>query len=111
MNLVIERDATPLTVDPDGVARIGGTRVTLDTLTGAFLDGASPEEIALQYPSLDLGDIYAVVAYYLRHRTQVEGYLEGRQKEAREVRRQNETRSAVGGIRRRLLARRSQPRH
>ena len=45
----------PVATDVDGVTRVGETRVTLDTVIGAFLDGAAAEEIVFQYPSLDLG--------------------------------------------------------
>ena len=62
----------PITTDSDGVMRVGGTRVTLDTVIGAFRDGATAEEISHQYPSLSLADIYAVIAYYLRRRAEVE---------------------------------------
>ncbi|MEW5830264.1 MAG: DUF433 domain-containing protein, partial [Chloroflexota bacterium] len=52
MTLEIETQPLPLAVDIDGVVRISGTRVTLDTVIYAFLDGATAEEIAQQYPSL-----------------------------------------------------------
>lgn len=35
--------------DADGVIRVGGTRVTLDTLVEAFNEGATAEVIAQQY--------------------------------------------------------------
>ena len=54
----------PLTTDDDGVIRVGGTRVTLDTLIAAFTEGATAEEIAQQYPSVRLADIYSVIGYY-----------------------------------------------
>jgi len=98
----------PLRIDEDGVARVGGTRVTLDTLIGAYLDGAAPEQIVLSYDSLDLADVHEVIAYYLRHRPVVEAYLKQRQQQAEAVRRQNEERWPSRGIRERLLARRSQ---
>lgn len=40
--------------------------MTLDAVVGSFDAGATPEEIAQQYPSLALEDVYAVVTYYLR---------------------------------------------
>jgi hypothetical protein len=80
----------------------------LDTIIGAFQDGATAEEIAHQYPSVELADVYSVIAYYLRHRSEVEEYLQRRGKEAAEVRRQNEARFDPRGIRDRLLARRAQ---
>ena len=99
----------PIQIDPDGVARVGKTRVTLDTALMAFQEGATAEEIAQQYPSLDLVDVYSVVAYYLRKRSDVQQYLERRQRQADLVRKENESRFDPSGIRGRLLARRSGP--
>jgi len=90
---------------PDGIVRVAGTRVTLDTVVGAFLDGATPETIAQQYPSLALADVYAVISYYLRNRADVEAYLAHGQAQAGVVRAQNEARWDPRGIRARLLAR------
>ena len=39
-------DPIPLQTDADGVVRVGGTRVTLDTVVAAFADGATAEERA-----------------------------------------------------------------
>lgn len=50
MPLVVEPEPVPLTTGPDGVARIGATRVTLDSVVGAFREGATAEEILQQYP-------------------------------------------------------------
>jgi hypothetical protein len=86
--------------------RVGNTRVTLETVIGAFLDGASAEEIACQIPSLDLADVYAVIAYYLRQRADVGAYLQRSQEQADVVRGQNEMRFDPIGVRERLLARR-----
>ena len=54
MSLAILSDPPPLLVDADGVVRVGQTRVTLDTVVTAFLEGATAEEIVEQYPSLQL---------------------------------------------------------
>jgi len=86
--------------------RVGDSRVTLDTLVTAFREGATPEEIAQQYPSLRLADVYAVVGYYLRHQSEVDGYLEERRQQVVEARRENEARFDPAGVRDRLLARR-----
>jgi uncharacterized protein (DUF433 family) len=107
MTLVIEMQPLPLTVDADRIIRIGDTRVTLDTLIAAFSEGATPEEIAYQYPSLHLSDIYAVISYYLGQRAEVEAYLAERSARALAVRRQNEAQYDPQGVRDRLLARRS----
>jgi uncharacterized protein (DUF433 family) len=97
----------PLRTDADGVVRVGNTRVTLDTLVGAFRDGATAEEIVQQYPSLDLADVYSVIGYYLRRTPEVDAYLQKRKKDAEASRSQNESRFDPSGVRARLIARRS----
>ena len=110
MTLAPATEVIPLQVDAGGVARIGGTRVTLDTVIAAFSDGATAEEIAQQYPSLNLADVYYVIGYYLRRPSEVEAYLRERKAQAEVVRDQNETRFDPQGVRDRLLARRTSKR-
>ena len=98
-------ETIPLQVGSDGVIRVSNTRVTLDTLVQAFKDGATAEEIAQQYPTVPLADVYSVIGYYLRHSDAVEAYLEQRREQAEQVRRANETRFNPVGVRARLLAR------
>jgi uncharacterized protein (DUF433 family) len=97
----------PLQVDEDGIVRVGGTRVTLDTVIGAYKDGATAEEIAEDYDALSLADVHAVLSYYMRHTAEVEAYLEAGQRQAEEIRRENEMRFPARGLRERLLARRN----
>jgi uncharacterized protein (DUF433 family) len=106
MILTVVAERAPLNTDSEGVVRVGGTRVTLDTVVRAFQDGATPETIVDQYPSLDLGDVYLVLGYYLRHRDEVNSYLEQRRQSSAAVRRENEARFSPVGVRERLLARR-----
>lgn len=106
MTFVIETQPIPLTLDADGVVRVSGTRVTLATIIYAFLDGATAEEIAQQYPSLSLPDIYSVIGYYLNQSAEVNKYLQRREKFAAKVKKQNESRFDPNGVRDRLLARR-----
>lgn len=105
--LTIQPLPLPLTLGKDGVARVGGTRVTLDTLVRAFARGATAEEIAQQYPSLALSDVYATISYYLQNREEVEAYLEKRVKHAQAVKQENLKRFDQTGIRERLLARKN----
>jgi uncharacterized protein (DUF433 family) len=100
-------DPPPLAADADGVLRIAGTRVTLDTLVAAFREGATAETIAEQYPSLSLADVYSTIGYYLRHQEEVDDYLQRGREQAAEVRRQNEAAFDPVGVRDRLLARRT----
>src|SRR5690348_11201381 len=98
----------PLRITQDGVVRVSGTRVTLDTVIGAYHRGETPEQIAQHFSVLSLADVYAVITYYLRHRSEVEAYLEVRRQRAAEIRRENEARFPPDGVRERLLARRKQ---
>lgn len=107
MTLDVAPEPMPLLAGRDGVVRVGATRVTLDTVVAAFDGGATAEEIAQQYPSVDLPDIYAVIRFYLRHCGEVADYLRARARVARQVRADNEERFDPVGIRDRLLARRN----
>ena len=105
MNLTIVAESAPLNTNEDDVVLVGNTRVTLDTVVAAFLEGATAEEIIEQYPSLQLADVYSVIGYYLRRKTEVDTYLKIRQERAAQVRQENERRFNPIGIRDRLMAR------
>ena len=79
-------DALPLRFEKDGTARIGRSRVTLDVVIDAFESGQTPEGIVRTYDALDLADVYEVIAWYLRHRDEVKGYLDQRGREAEALR-------------------------
>ena len=72
MNLTSATDTLPLETDADGVVRVSRTRVTLDTLVRAFIEGATAEEIAQQYPAVPLADVYSIIGYYLRRRPELQ---------------------------------------
>jgi uncharacterized protein (DUF433 family) len=107
MTMVVAAEAPPLAADAAGVFRVGNSRVTLDTVVGAFCDGATAEEIAEQYPAISLGQVYAVIAYYLAHTAEVDDYLQARERRATEVRAANERVFDPTGVRARLIARRA----
>ena len=107
MSLAILSEPIPLTTDAHGVVRVGGTRVTLDTVISAYLRGEDAEKIADSYPAISLADVYATISYYLRHRTQVDGYLRDREVQSATVRQEVEARFGTNdGVRERLMARR-----
>lgn len=108
MILAIATDPTPLRTSPDGAIRVGDTRVTLDIVVTAFLEGATAEEIGEQYPSLDLSDIYSSISYYLKHQSEIDAYLLERQHRAVAIQQEAEQRFNPIGVRERLLARRNQ---
>ena len=100
--------ADSLAADAEGVLRVGGTRVPLDTVVEAFRDGATPEEIVLRYPSLVLADVYSVIGYFLHHRAEVDSYLAEQRRQAEAVRAENEARFDPTGVRNRLMKRQRQ---
>jgi uncharacterized protein (DUF433 family) len=95
----------PLSADETGVLRVAGTRVSFDSVVYAFNEGATPEEIAQDFPTLDLAAIYSVIGYYLQNRAEVEQYLEQRRAQREELRTEVESRSDPQGLRERLLTR------
>ena len=106
MELHVPPERVPVQTDADGVIRVGDTRVTLDTLVASFDAGATAEEIAQQYPSVSLPDVYTVIAYYLRQQSEVRAYLGQRQQQAAQARAENQRHFDPTGVRDRLLARR-----
>jgi len=101
----ITLDEPPLRIDTTGVLRIAGTRVTLDTLVNLFNSGATPEEIAVDFPSLDLRSIYGAITHYLNHKADLDAYLHGREMDGAEIRRNIEDKQPMEDFRARLLER------
>ena len=54
---------------------IEGTRISLDSLVYAFLNGESPESIAQNFPLLSLEQVYGAIAFYLANRELIDVYL------------------------------------
>jgi uncharacterized protein (DUF433 family) len=107
VTFTVQAEAPPLREDASGALRVGDSRVLLELVIRAFQDGATPETIVQRYSTLALPDVYAVVAYYLRHRSEIEGYLAQREQKAEEVRQRIESQQGdLSEIRARLLARR-----
>jgi uncharacterized protein (DUF433 family) len=97
--------AVPIVADESGVMYVGGTRVPLDTVVAVFEQGATAEEIKQRFSTLQLADIYAVIAYYLANQEAVQAYMAARHERGLEIRAANEARSGQSEIRARLLAR------
>jgi uncharacterized protein (DUF433 family) len=101
----------PLTEIEDGTIRITGTRVSLDSVIHHFKLGATAEEIVCKFPALRLADVYAVIAYYLNRRDEVDNYLQQQETDADQIQQQIESASDYqrkkAELRERLLARRT----
>jgi len=106
----IHSDPAPLCVDAAGSVRVGGTRVTLDNVLALYRAGESAESIGESFPTLSLGDIHAVIAYYHRHRQEVDEYLQAHESQADELERQIRASQSSGLTREELLERRRQMR-
>src|SRR5262245_63770935 len=80
----------PLRLDEGGTLRIAGTRVSLDLVIYHFNLGATAEQIAHKFPTLDLADVYAVIAYYLTNRQTVDDYISQQEAKAEAVKKRLE---------------------
>jgi uncharacterized protein (DUF433 family) len=108
MSIAFSAEPIPLCEDQHGDIRVGESRVLLDLVVHAFDDGGTPETIVQMYPTLKLADVYAAIAYYLRHRQEIRGYLETRERRAEETRRMIQSQQPeMQEIRQRLLQRRA----
>ena len=108
MPFPVQAEAPRLREDDSGALRVGDSRVLLELVLRAFQDGATPETIVQRYATLELSDVYDVIAYYLRHRSEVDAYLERRERKVEEVRERIDRQSEdLNEIRTRLQQRRS----
>ena len=98
-----------LTQTSEGVLRVTGTRVTLNSIVQAFHDGATAEEIGQDFPTLSLAQVYEVLAFYLTHRAAVDTYLTEQMQLAATIRQELQARhsSFLADLRHRLTARRT----
>ena len=75
MGLPVTTTLNDVRTDELGVMRVGESKVMLDSVIAAYQQGHSAETIQQQYPALLLADVYGAIAYYLRHRDEVDRYL------------------------------------
>jgi uncharacterized protein (DUF433 family) len=60
----------------DGVYRVARTRISLDSLVYAYLNGQTAEAIAQSFPLLTLEQVYGALTFYLANRQQIDSYLQ-----------------------------------
>lgn len=65
--------------DEQGVLRVGDSRVMLDSVIEAYLQGHSAETIQQQFPTVTLGAVYGAIAHYLKHQPAIDDYLRRQQ--------------------------------
>src|SRR5216683_8095669 len=74
----------------EGGWRIADSRVSLDSAVHAYLEGKSPETIAEDFPTLSLEQIHGALAFYLRHREEINRYLESQDARWEQLRTESE---------------------
>ena len=74
---------------PDDI-RVKGHRVGIETILFDYLDGLTPEEIALRYPTLSLKEIYTTIAFYWRNQAEIDAYLHSIEAHEAKMRREQE---------------------
>jgi uncharacterized protein (DUF433 family) len=65
----------PLTQLDDGTIIVTGAGVALEIIVARHNAGDTPAEIQEGFPTLELADIYSVIAYYLSHRDEIDDYV------------------------------------
>jgi hypothetical protein len=66
------------------------SRVSLAPVIFAFREGASPETIRHDFPSLSLGQVYGAIAFYLNHPAESGTYLQRMAARWKELERQGQ---------------------
>jgi uncharacterized protein (DUF433 family) len=59
----------------EGVYRLTGTRVSLDSVVQAFWHGQTAESIAQSFAVLTLEQVYGALTFYLANKSEVDAYL------------------------------------
>jgi uncharacterized protein (DUF433 family) len=52
-----------------------GSRVSLESVVTLFRDGASPEAIVDEFPTLSLEQVYGAITFYLAHQAKIDAHL------------------------------------
>lgn len=95
----------PLEKNPQGVIRVAGTRVSLDSIMHAYNTGATAEEIVLRFPSCSLDKIYTILSWALNHPQIVSEYLAEQSLQKQQLEAEIKRSYPSTGVRERLLAR------
>ncbi len=69
----------------DGSFYLSASRVPLARIVSEFQNGAAPEAIRLNYPTLSLEQVYGAITFYLANREEVVKDLAGRRELEEEV--------------------------
>ena len=70
-----------------------GSRIPLDTIVIAFLNGESAEGIVESFPALTLEQVYGGIAFYLANRAIVDKYIEEGERKYERLREESRTKN------------------
>jgi uncharacterized protein (DUF433 family) len=92
------------------VIRLKGHRIGIEHVVELHRAGQSPEQIRRSFPTLSCEEIDAAIAYYLRHRAEVDAYLARQETIVEQALREYDARDPAPVVRRlrELKARREQ---
>lgn len=76
-------------IQVNGAYRIADSRVSLDSVVYAWLQGQSPDTIADNFPVLTLEEVYGAITFYLSNRDAIDDYLREKKAEFEEMRRKS----------------------
>jgi uncharacterized protein (DUF433 family) len=79
INMTVAIDIGTLIVSTPGICggrpRIAGRRISVQQIVVLYQEGLNPEEIAREYESLTLAQVYAALTYYHANTEEIETYL------------------------------------
>jgi uncharacterized protein (DUF433 family) len=84
-----EKMSKEYVVKIDETYTIADSRVSLDSVVYAWLQGQSADAIADSFPVLTLEEVYGAITFYLSHRAEVDAYLQTRKVESEAKRRKS----------------------
>jgi len=100
-------DTDLITTTREGLWRVAGTRVSVDSVVHAFWSGSTPEQVVQDYEGVSLDQVYGVIHWYLTHRTVADAYLRTQDREDKKLRRilKAQHSKSLATLRRRIAAR------
>jgi len=66
---------SPYIEERSGGLYVAGSGVSLDSVVIRFQEGASPDKIVHSFPSLQLSQVYGVIAYYQENEKAIKEYI------------------------------------
>ena len=96
----------PLEKNEQGVIRVLGTRVSLDSILHAYYnEGAIPEEIVMRFPTCSIENIYTIISWVLNNPDFVTKYLAAQSAKRQQLEQEIKQLYPSSGLRERLVAR------